>query len=344
MTNKQIPQVTERNTKKEILEALDIAVKTLEAKNQGTFNPAQIAEEKVKTETVAKATTAAENGVASAVTTLQTQLENLVAEITGKHEVAATELKDINAAISIKKAELKELLEIEVKATTLAGLIQAHHDLSAKQKADFEAAQAQFNAELQAIRDSIQEAKVEFNQTRAENAAALAKEEERRKEEFEYEFKRSKQARENDLQDTLNARRKQLAQEREAFEKEKEELAKREENVAALEEKVASIPTLIEEAAAKAAEEAKKKAEIAHGFETRAIKAKFEAEERVLQNEVAVLKESLFAEREAHRATNVKLEAAYASVESVAKASVEGARTENAVNRVLETINKDSKK
>lgn len=345
MTNKQIPQVTERNTKKEILEALEVAEKLLAQKEQGTFNPEKIAEAKSKKETVEKAESAVTtSGVVSVVAKLQEELALIADEIAASTSTATAEYLDINAAIDIKKAELAELYEIEAKATTLAGLIQAHQDLTENQKADFAELKAKFDAELAEIRADITAAKVEFEEQRKLNNAALKQEEDRRKAEFEYEFARSKQAREDSLNDELAAKRKKLAEEREEFSKEKAELEKRVEKQDELEAQVAAIPELIEAAEEKAAAAAKKKAETAAHFARREAEAESDAEIRVLKNEVDMLKEALANERDARKATEVKLEAAYASVENVAKASVEGARTENAVNRVLETINKDSKK
>lgn len=343
MTN-QIPAVTERNTKKEILEALSVAEALLAKKQEGSFNPAAISEAKVKEETIKNATSVAnESKIGEVLNVLQTSLTDLIDSISSNHEAATSELISVQEAIEIKKSELKELFDIEVKAGTLAALIQAHADVTEEQKEEFEAKHTEFKAELDRLDEIEKENRQYIKEAKEEAEADLKKEFQRKREEAEYEFNREKQQRQDELNDELVLKRKIFNDEVVEFKKREESLKQREEMMDQLQEELAQVPQLIENAAKAAAEEAKKKAETSFGFETRAIKASYEADTKILENKVQVLEDSLANERKANEALQVKLESAYASVETVAKASVEGARTENAVNRVLSTMNEGKK-
>lgn len=342
MTN-QIPAVSERNTKKEILAALEVAEQLLAKKSEGTFNPTAIAKVKENEAAITVAENADVELESEFIASAQNQIVQILSDALAQHTSTVKDYTSIKNAIEIKQAELKELFDIEVKAGTLAALIQAHADVTEKQKAEFEAKHAEFKAELDRLDEIAKDNRRLVKETKDELEADLKKEFLRKREEAEYEFNRERQQRHDTLNDELAAKRKTFIEEVNALEKRVEEVIEREAKVEALEEQVAAIPALLEDAVAKAASEAEFKAKTAYGFESRALKANYEADTKILTNKVEVLEEALRNERAANEALQAKLETAYASVENVAKASVEGARTENAVNRVLSTINEGKK-
>lgn len=337
-------KITASTRKDVIFNAYQEALKTIENLKAQKYDPQSEKAVKERKEQVQKGEAAASSDLVKTIETITATLQSEAARIVTAHQEAAVNLENINSATLLKKLELEELYELEVGIDSLAAIINAQDETKAKFAQEHAEQLEKNNQELAAIKEQIQSARREYNQSLTDFNKELALEKKRKTEEFEYEFKRSKQAKEDELADELAAKRKEMSAEKEALDKREEELKACEENIENLQGEIANIPSKIASAVAKAVKEAEERLNATHNLEIAKLTAESDSKISILENKVTVLTETLETEREAHKDTAAKLETAYGRMEKVATASVEGARTEEAVNRVLSTMNDNGKK
>lgn len=341
MTNEK---VTEKSTKGTIFKAYNAALEQIEMLKSQQLNPTEIAVSKKKEEVLTQASKTTKTSVDSVVENLRKVVDSALTELTANFNDKAAQFSNLDEAIKLKDAELKEIYEIERAANTLAALIDSHEVLKKQQSAENQATLEAYQGRLAEIRKDIQEADKEYNAKLREQREELAKEQKRAKAEFDYDFSRTKKQAEDNLADHIASEKKAIAEKTAAVEAREESVATREEAVEALEAKVAEIPALIETASKEAADKAKKDAEKSFVFEKRAIEANKDAEIRVLQHQVELLTASLETEKENHKKTSEQLNEAYGRLENVATASVEGAKAQDTITKLLSTVGEKSGK
>jgi len=341
MTNEKI---TEKSTKGTIFKAYQAAMEQIEALKSAQLNPTEIAASKKKEEVLKQATNTTKSSVDSVVENLRKVVDTALTELTVKFEDKTAQFNNLDEAIKLKDAELKEIYDIERQANTLAALINSHDVLKKEQSAENEAALKAYQEKLAEIRKLIQDADKEYNAKLNEQRAELAKEQKRAKAEWEYDFARTKKQAEDELADDITAAKKEIADEVAKLDAREEAVSTREKAVEELESKVAEIPALVEAAAKEAADKAKKDAEKSFVFEKRAIEANKDAEIKVLQHQVELLTNALETEKENHKKTSEQLNEAYGRLENVATASVEGQKAQDTITKLLSTVGEKSSK
>ena len=336
--------VTEKSTKGVIWGAYQVALEKIEALQSQQLNPEAIAAGKKKAEVLKSAKTTVGTSVDKVVADLRVVVDAALTDLTSEFEGKKTEFANLDEAIKAKDAELAEIYEIERNANTLAALINSHEVLKAQQTEENAATLERFQEQLRAIRENIEHAETEYEGKRKEMFSTLRKDQQRAREEFEYDFAREKKIKEDELTDFIQSAEKDIAEQKQVLLARDAELTEREIKMNDLEDKVAEIPALIEAAKAEAADKAKKDTERSFVFEKRAIESNKDSEIRVLESRVQLLEEALASEKEGHKATAGKLEEAYGRLERVSIASVEGAKAQDTVTRLLSMNNEKSGK
>jgi len=136
-------------------------------------------------------TVASANSIVSDIAGIRTSAESAMDAIV----VMSDQYQNLNAAITSKRKELKDILGFEVEANSTIALVTAKDAILVEKTA--EAATIIANAKAEA-KDIISAANQEASQMKAEQ--------ERKSEEWDYKFKRSSQESEDTLQDTLDGR------------------------------------------------------------------------------------------------------------------------------------------
>lgn len=287
-------------TKKEFADALKDAIKMLEGKPTVQT-----------TEAVAK-----KAAVTSAIAVAgEFDADKIVAELGNMSEVisgASKEYDQLVIAIDAKKAELKEVHDIEIGLNTLAALAIAQDKVIADKKEQAQEILDEANGKALEIRQSADEYAENLRTNVREEITITKKEQTRKKEEWEYAFGREKKEAEDSFQDSLNAKAKVL-DEREADLEEREEACEEIANTfEGLEGKISELEASIEEKVEEARKDAKQKAEKSNAIASSIKQREHDAEMSIVQAQIVTLKERV-----------VQLEKELAENKDAARASAE---------------------
>lgn len=229
---------------------------------------------------IEKAVTTASTIKVDSISDTVNQLLSSIASATEKYE-------DIEIAIKAKQAELKDILGLEAEANSLVAIVATKDQLVADKTA--EAVEIVNTAREQAanIVDSARDEKTLVNTEIAATKAATLKERARDKEEYDYNFARTKKANEDNLKDSLDAKVKVIV-EREEVVTEREDLA--DDKDAEIDELTNQIEVLnitidekIEKAVSKAKDGAATSANIAKSMDRRSHEAEMTIKDARIQ-------------------------------------------------------------
>lgn len=264
-------------------------------------------------------------------------VEKAVSELVAKVAETKDQYSSIVTAIDAKKAELKDILDIEVAANTLVALITTKDQLVAKKDAEAEALIE--NAKARAL-EIAEEAKARRNEAdeyiRVTNEnAKLARA--RELEEYEYNFARTKKTTIDAHNDAINAKNKVL-DEREAS------IAVRESTVKALDTEIAELKSLMDVRVAKAEAEAKKSAEASANFAKLMLVKEHEASTSIKDARIATLEEKVAELTAQLNKAQDQVVSAHEKVTEMAKGAFQAQGDSATITRVAEMAVSGNKK
>lgn len=291
-------EVTLKNNKQEIFDALKRAQEQLKELSSKKINPE---DEKKQKEL--------DNAVISADESL---LEDYVSpEILQKY-------KDVKLAVEAKQNELEQLYGVEAILQKIAVAHNAHQEFLHKLSVEAKQARSEheeFLLKLSKERDAkVAEHNEEEEQYKKDIKIARAREES----EYTYETSRKHKEENDKWNDEVAKREKDMRARENALAELEEAMEKRQNEIKALEDKVAEIPTIVAEAESKAADKAKRDSDTSHGFEVRQIKSQFEHEKQMLEMQVENFNKENKGLKESVEELNTKLYSAYAEMRELA--------------------------
>jgi len=327
-------KMTDKNTKTQILDAYNELLTKLNTQANAKHDPAAEVKAKKVSETLDGAAKTVSESVEDQIAALQKTMQSVLVNLSGSFADKVKEYSTVEEAIAIKKAELKEVHEIEAEAFSLAALINTKKEIS--EKFDVEAAEkrAALQADLEEIKSQIAEARASYQKQLVEEKTALAVERKREEEEYEYNFNRSKKQREDALNDQLAQQRKNFQDQKDAEQKEldlvREELDEREEEVSAREEKMDELEAAVAELPAKEAQlksdiEAAVKAQYSKtaAITENSIKKHYESQELVYKSKLEMLENQLKEANLKNAELAEKLDTAYGKIQDMAIATTQ---------------------
>jgi hypothetical protein len=339
MAKNEIPKISEKNTKTEILEAFNIVSERLRSAASAKIDPVAEVTEKKNNAVIEKVKGVSTDKIEDALSLLKSNLNQVTDQLSIYNE--------ITQAIEVKKAELKEMFDIEKSAFTLAALINSQNEVREKFDKEMEEKRLATEAKLSEIVSQIEQKKSEF---KAEYDKVVAETKEARKKdenEYNYEFSRKKRLAEDAFNDEITRKRKELAEEIEEARKElaneeaivssRERLVtSRENEIAEMQSKIEQFPGILENAIKEAEKRGNTTASQAYGFETRYLKKEHEGALALLETKLETLQNALSDEREKNSDLAAKLDDAYTRIETLASKTVDGASSAKLVS-TLET-------
>lgn len=315
--------VNEKSTKKQILDAYQASLdeikklkaNQLDAKAEKSRTRAKEVKELTKPEVV--------DDVLETLYTLADSVPSSIQRNVDAIKAHSKKVGELEEAIKVLKAELKDLYDISSEAETMAALVDGHENL-----------RRSLDEEIDAARKRWAEEKQEQQKRHAREAAEAEQAHSRRISEWEYEFDRHTKMKKDALEDQLADRKKEfqadldiLAKQansrEEALDKRTELLTDREEKVDALENKITELEEAHEGAVAEAVAAAQGRAKTSYAIEVNALKKSHEAEVTVLTAKVTTLEQQLGVLREDYGVQSAKLNEAYAKIQDVALKSLE---------------------
>lgn len=338
-------QVTKNSTKDQIYAALQDTIKQLQAVQAGKVDPAGEVAAKKTAQTLDKASATVEGSVADKIAALQKNIVSVLGGLSGQLTEEIETFNNLQEAIKLKEAELKEVFGIETEAFALAALINTQNDQRDKFAAEMDEKRTVARSDLDELNKQLQQKRFEIQTETAELKAAAQKERQRDKEQYDYEFNRDKTIAKNALKDELAAERKefdeQIEAERKEFEEEKEELADREDAVTAreakmadLEAKVAAFPDREAQIRKEVEDQTRKDEQRVAAIKDSYAKKDAENAKAILDNKVEMLEKALLAEQAKTAELSNKLDTAYEKIQNMALASVSGAQESKAFDKV----------
>ena len=330
--------VTLKNTKQEIFDALTKAQQELTKKQSIAINVKEEDQKKKEKETIKKAEEAVKPKEEPELSAACKAVAKMVDNFFDTYEKSKEEFNSIQEAIEIKKKHLQELYNIESTLFDFSAVVNSKL-----------AWEAEFEKSAQEKRERLQEELKRLEKEASEKKA----ENEKTEKDYKYDVKRRHLQDEDSWNDVMKVKREKFDKECDVI---KEDLSKREEAIKEHEEKINEINAKIEELQKKlddaekdktdavedAVQKAKKKAEESYGYKERYLKKEHEASESLLQSKL----EMVTAENEANKNTisdlQAKLDKAYAEMKDMAANAVNGAAIQKAYTS-LNTVGKETK-
>lgn len=306
--------VTKKNTKDEILEEYNKAIKELKNLKEGKTVTAEIVKERENKKTVETA--------------------NKIIEMNILNDTIVNDYKELTKAKQILTEEIEELHGIKREANSLEALFNAHKDSIVLLKAEYEAEKAKLITEKETAKDlviatknaeieKLEAAIVKLKEEEKETKTSIAKERAREEEEYKYDFQRKKQKEEDTWNDEKAKREKELA-DKEVI------LVEREETMDDLLSTIDNLNKTIEALdeqhkldIEKAYAEGKAKSDKQNAIAKSYIEKEAKWTKEKLSDKITSLEEDLSKERAAHDSTKAKLDESYSKIQEIATTTVQ---------------------
>lgn len=336
---KDLPNVTMSNTKKEMLEAYYTVKKQLQEREKQALDAEKARKQMEKKIAEATADAEASQDPLQRLYRLKGDIGRELTTVAEKFEQEIDTYRKIQAALKEKQAELNTLYEIETAASDLAALIEAQQAKKMAFEQEMESRKKAHEEEMQAMRAKWDKEKAEREQAAREQVEAVKKQRQREKEEYEYNFAREKEQRKNALEDEMRALENEIDQKRKDFEQDRnrqsseleareKSITEKESEMARLQKEVETFPQKLNTDVQKAVtatterltsdfEKAKKLLEAQHEGETNVLKSKIEYLEKLVSSQEAQMVQ--LAKRH---------EQAYEKVQDIANRAVASAKRE----------------
>lgn len=319
-------KVTEKNTKAQILDAYEEAMRTIAELKAGKTTTAEV----VKAKEVKAVKESAKQIV---------EMNILDAGIVAKYN-------NLLETIKMLEAEIEELYGIKKEADTLEALINAYKDDErkfkiakeerlAKANEEYEEKVAANNKKIAELKDDYAKLLSDLKAKYQEEKVTLEKERVREKEEYTYNLNRERTIENDKWADEKAQREAALKAKEDAVAERESKVEELEQKIKDLESSKCFLETKIEEVKISSFEEgkakAKKEADTSKVFSDRAHKAELDRKD----DRIAALESALEEARQANKSLQSKLDESYARIQSMA---IEAAK--NSGVRMVESTNK----
>ena len=344
----QPKKLTLSNTKQEMLEAYNVALKQMEAQREAELKPEKKIEEKKAKEVIQVAESLSTEGVAREISNLKIEASKTLAQISDRLEEEVNKFRAIQSAISLKEKELQELYEIEKSAVTLAALIESQNQKRQAFEIEMAEKKEALSQEIEALRAQREQEKKEYEEEIKERDMTEKKRREREKDDYEYSFKREQKLTKDKFEDEKGKLEKEIHIKKEQMEGELRErektIAEREEELNELRKKVTAFPKEMETAIAKAVKEITEKLSLEAKNREELQKREFIGERNVLTTRIESLEKIVKEQSDQITKLTQQLEKAYQQVQEIAVKTIEGSSTVKSFANLQQWISEQMRK
>jgi len=299
-------EITMKNTKAEMLEALNAALSRADAAESGKLNPVKAEKEKVEKKAVESAKASVEqNNIFS------TELNN--------------KFKDLQLAIVTEETRLQELYGVSAELQKLALVIECGRERQEQIDAENAAKIADAAAQLENLKAEYSQKKAALQEEFDDLTKKLKTDRAREAEEFGYNLKRERDKENNAWDDEKSARELALAKKEEHTESIFADVKAKYEHIKALELEVEGIPALVEAERGAAVEAAITKLTQEHDFKTALVEKDYKNSLDRQDDKIVYLEKELETLNKNNNALQNKLDRAYTELRELATKTVESA-------------------
>ena len=296
-------EITLKNTKAEILEALNEALEREKELEKVKYNP-QKEEETRKKETA-----------------IETTKENVEKKIFS--DELNNKFKNLELAISAEEEKLKELYGVEEELSNLTVVVNAGKDYMTRLENEKEIKTEEVNSKIKELEESYNTKKGELGKEYELKAKNLKLERDREVEEYNYKLKRDREITNNKWEDEKNEREKILKEKENKTEELLKEAELKAEHVKELEVKVAEIPELLQQEYERGKKEAIAEIQKENKYATELLKKDFQNTIDRQNDKIEALQEELKKASSEKESLQNKLDQAYNQIKEMATKTVE---------------------
>jgi len=344
----QPKKLTLANTKQEMLQAYNEALKRLEAQKEAELKPEKRLEEKKAKEVVQVAESLSSEGIAKEISTLKVEAGKMLAQISDRLDEEINKFKAVQNAVTLKEKELQELYEIEKSAMTLAALIESQNQKRQAFESEMGAKKEALSEEIETLRTEWEKEKNDYEATVKERDVTEKKRRDREKEEYEYAFKREQKLVKDKFEDEKAKLEREIQIKREQMEAElksrEKVIVEKEEEFNDLRKRVNAFPKEMEAAVTKAVKETTEKLTLEAKNRDELQKKEFLGEKNVLTTRIESLEKTVKEQSERIVKFNQQLEKAYQQVQDIAVKTIEGTSSLKALANLQQWLSEQVKK
>ena len=336
------------NTKQEMLEAYQVALKQLEVQREAEVKPEKKLEEKKAKEVIQVAESLSSEGVAKEISNLKIETSKTLAQISDRLEEEVNKFRAVQNAIALKEKELQELYEIERSAVTLAALIESQNQKRQAFESEMAEKKEALSQEIEALRAEREKEKKDYEAEIKERDIAEKKRRDREKEEYEYSFEREQKLAKDKFEDEKAKLEKEIQIKKEQMQSELKErekvVAQKEEELNELRRKASAFPKELETAVAKAVKETTDRLNGEAKNREDLVKKEFIGERNVLTTRIESLEKSVKEQNEQIAKLSQQLEKAYQQVQEIAVKTIEGSSTIKSFANLQQWVSEQTRK
>lgn len=296
-------EITLKNTKAEILEALNEALEREKNMSKMKYEP----EKEEKKQKVEKA--------------IEVSRENVEQKIFS--EELNNKFKDLEIAIEAEEEKLKNLYGVEKELNNLVVVINAGKDYMAELENEKNVKTEKLNNSIKELEEQYKIKNEELEKEYDTKAKILKLERDRETEEYNYKTKREREIENNKWEDEKLNRESSLSKKEEQTKSLLEEAEANAEHVKDLEAKVNEIPSLLEKEYARGKKEATSELEKEHKYNTELLKKDFQNTIDRQNDKLESLKQELENSNAEKSSLQEKLDQAYNQIKEMATKTVE---------------------
>ncbi len=296
-------EITLKNTKQEILDALNEAL--LREKNSAKMKSNPV--EEAKTQKVQTAVNETKKNVEQNI--FSVELNN--------------KFKDLELAISEEEEKLKNLYGLEKELNNLTLVVNTAKDFIENLENKKKNEENRIQEEIKKLENEYRQKTEDLTNEFETKSKALKVERERELEEYNYKTKREREITNNAWEDEKKSRELILKSKEEETEKLLKDAKEKAEYLVELEKKVSDIPNILNKEYEKGLNDAKKEAEKEHKYEIEMLKKDFQNTIDRQNDKIESLKEELNKSNNLNIALQEKTDKAYAELKELATKTVE---------------------
>lgn len=317
--------VTEKNTKAEILKAYESLLKNVQDEKANI--PKQVQEEKMKKETLDQVSGISTNSIMKNITELKTSLNNSLDELHRNLVDEFKKLEEIRSAIIIEKQLLEDIYSLKANTDSLATMLLVQRE----KKESFEKEIAEKTAQWEQEKAKQKLEEKEYNDE-------LAKRRKREEDEFQYALRIARQKEKDTYETSKNELEKELANKKASFELEvanrEKELKVAEAELHELRKSNAEFPAKMEKAVAEKEAEVAKKFKTQYDFDFKLMEKQNETEIKLKDQLIASLQEKIQELQIQVKEYNDKAVRAESGVKDIAMKAIESAAKSKTIERI----------
>jgi len=320
-------EVTEKNTKAEILKAYDALLKDVQTAKADV--PKLVQEEKQQKETLDKVAKISNESIIKSITALKSNLSNSLDEILKNLSDEFRKLEEIRAAIAVEKKSLEDLYSLSANTDSLAAMLLAQKEKKENFEKEIKEKSEVFANEIATKKEQWE---IEKNRQKAEEKEyidELTKRRKREEEEYAYNLKIHRQKEQDEYDSKKLQLEKELVDKKVNFE---QDVSSRELNLKNTETELAELrksntefPAKLEKALKDKESEVSKQLQTKYGFDIQLMEKQSDADIRLKDQIITSLQEKIKEQQEQLKEYVDKANRAEANVKDIAVKAIENA-------------------